>query len=387
MPDGPAVNPSSPSPERAVVAVAVRTAAAYGRRILDGILDRAERHRQWEFIPYREPTWAEMLDPRQVDGVIAEFRRREDIAAAKGWRVPAVAVAGVNHPGSVPAVIADNVAVGRAAAQYFLDLGFTEMGYFGTRPTMYRNQRLEGLRLVAEAAGATVYEYDVAEWRHLPGEALHHWLGHLPKPVGVFAVEDASAVAVANACRDLDLAVPEQVAILGVDNDEHLCRMATPPLSSIDHGARRIGLEAAALLERMLAGAPAPTEPLLVEQVQIVTRQSTDTLAIRDPRVAAAVRFIRERACEGAEVADVLRAVSGARRTLEAAFRKTLGRSILQELTRVRVERAKTLLAQTDLAMPEICESAGVSYPSRLTFLIKRATGLTPSQYRASRQG
>ncbi len=160
--------------------------------------------------------------------------------------------------------------------------------------------------------------------------------------------------------------------------------MASPPLSSIDHGAHQIGFEAASLLDRMLGGEKAPADPILIPPREVVVRQSTDTLAIADPSVVRAVEFIRTRACgeDDIDVPAVVRHARASRRTLEAAFRRVLGRTILQEISRVRVERAKDLLVNTDLAMPEICERAGFSYPSRLSYVIKRETGLTPVEYR-----
>lgn len=376
------VNPTRPAQYPRIM-VAVETYAAYGRRIVEGILDYAERERQWEFDTTRRGGLPDYL-PARTNGVIAEIRSDEEFARAAELDIPVIAITGVYRPGPVPTVIADNEAVGRMAGEYLANLGFEELACFASSQLYYVGRRLAGLQDAAGRLGARVHTY-VPE----SGEDWHleEWLLELPSPVGVLAAQDSAAVAVVNTCRDVGIAVPEQVAVLGVDNDEHLCRMASPPLSSIDHGARQIGFEAAALLDRLMAGEEAPREPVLIAPHDVVVRQSTDTLAIAEPAVATAVEFIRTRACQqDIDVPAVVRHVRASRRTLEAAFRRVLGRTILQEISRVRVDRAKDLLVNTDLAMPEVCERSGFSYPSRLSYVIKRETGLTPIEFRRERR-
>jgi LacI family transcriptional regulator len=196
------------------------------------------------------------------------------------------------------------------------------------------------------------------------------------------AAEDMTAVHLANACQQVGAMVPQQVAILGVDDDRRACRMTTPPLSSIDHGAREAGFRAAELLAGLMEGQPPPEHPIYVQPRCVVTRQSTNTLAIDHPDVARATRFIHENFHEGITPRDVVASVPVARRSLETAFRRHLGRTILQEIQRVRIDRVKYLLSQTDLAMPEICELTGSSSPSRLSQAFKNAVGLPPSHYR-----
>jgi LacI family transcriptional regulator len=161
--------------------------------------------------------------------------------------------------------------------------------------------------------------------------------------------------------------------------------MSTPPLSSIDHGARRIGFEAARLLDDLLSGNTSPDGPIQVPPVKVVVRQSTDTLAIEDPNVARAVRFIRQRIADGIGPKDVIASMPVARRSLEAGFRRCLDRSIGQEITRLRIERVRKLLRETDLALPEICELTGYRYPSQLSAMFSKHVGISPSRFR--RQG
>jgi LacI family transcriptional regulator len=178
--------------------------------------------------------------------------------------------------------------------------------------------------------------------------------------------------------------VPEQVAVIGVDNEELLCRLCDPPLSTVVPNARRVGYEAAQLLDRMMSGARAPRHEVLVPPVGTVARQSTDTLAIDDPEVAAALRYIRERAPDGIRVEDVLRHVPISRSLLERRFRRAVGRSPHAEIRHVQVRRAAQLLGETDLPLKRIAELAGFAHMEYLSYVFKRATGQTPRDYRRS---
>ena len=226
------------------VLVAVSTYAAYGQRIIDGVCDYADRHREWEFLPIRNPT--EVYKGPEVHGVITEFARPDWLASLPPAAFT-VLVTSTEHSPDLPVVLADNCAVGVMAANYFQSLGFGHLGFFGIGGHRYIGQRQQGLAHRAEQLGLSVHAFPAMDPAH--AEAIYAWIQSLPKPIGILAAEDASAVALANHCRDLDVLVPENVAILGVDDDRRLCRMSNPPISSIDHGARRIGFEAARDLE------------------------------------------------------------------------------------------------------------------------------------------
>lgn len=185
-----------------------------------------------------------------------------------------------------------------------------------------------------------------------------------------------------DACAQAGVPVPEEAAIVGAENDETLCTISRPPLSSVPFNAERVGYEAAALLGRMMNGEPPPTEPLLIEPLDIVTRQSSDIVAIDDREIAAAVRFIRNNACTGIGVRDVLRAVPVSRTALERRMRQTLGRSPKAETTRVQLERVRSLLTGTDLTHAAIAERAGFRYPQHMCSLFRQTFGLTPGEFR-----
>ncbi len=208
-------------------------------------------------------------------------------------------------------------------------------------------------------------------------------LAELPKPVGVYAPDLTEARDLATACYELDIDVPEQVSILGTGDDER-CLLTTPNLSTVDYGSRRIGRRGAELLESLMAGEPAPAEPVRVAPTGVVGRQSTDALAVRDPDVVRAVRWIRENIEAGPNVAQVAREAFVSRRTLELHFKRSLGRTVGQEIRRCRVERAKMLLRETQLAMVDVAVRSGFASRSHLNLELRRAVGMSPKEYRRS---
>jgi LacI family transcriptional regulator len=200
--------------------------------------------------------------------------------------------------------------------------------------------------------------------------------------VGIFATLDNVAADVLEACRHLEIKVPEEVCVLGVDNNESITQFTHPPLSSIALPGAKIGFEAARLLDRLMAGEPPPAQPLRLPPTGVVARQSTNLLAIADEDVLAAVRYIREHLQEQTAVADLLRVVSVNRRYLEFKFKKFLGRSPLQEIRRMRIERARQLLAETDLSMPAVAAKSGFANAERLANVFRQELGVTPTTYR-----
>jgi LacI family transcriptional regulator len=189
------------------------------------------------------------------------------------------------------------------------------------------------------------------------------------------------------ACRAEKLLVPEQVAVMGGDEDTLLCETCNPPLSGVALTSERIGYEAAALLDRLLHGGPRPTEPILIEPTRVVVRQSTDTLAITDPDLARAIAFIRVHAATAVRVSDVLREIAVSRSWLERRFQEVLGRSPAEEIRRVRLERTKQLLADTDLPVRQVATASGFASREYMAYAFKRATGLTPREFRRRTRG
>ena len=205
----------------------------------------------------------------------------------------------------------------------------------------------------------------------------------LPKPVGVFTANDQLGLQLAEVCRMIGIRVPDEVSIVGVDNDELVCQLATPPLSSISGGGEQTGYAAAAMLDRCMRGEAPPRQPVLVPPAALITRQSSDILTVKDPDVQTVVRFIRDHATQPLAVDDVLGELPISRRSIERKFRSLLGRTLLEEIHRVRLEHVKRLLSETDRTIADIAVQTGFGSPERLTIVFRGALGVVPSLYRA----
>ncbi len=284
-----------------------------------------------------------------------------------------------------PQVILDDRAVGRIAAEHFLDRGHTRLIYLqGGRPPHAR-LRWEGFRERLAEAGLEPVRHNVADLprhREAFGEALGQWLRKPRKPVAVFAMSDTTAATVVRYCRMNGLRVPEDVSVLGVDNDRPVCTLCAPPISSVRRPGRAIAFAAGDLLMDLMAGREPPAAPLLLPPLGVAVRRSTEALAVEHPELAQALEFIRSRATTGITVRGVLDQVPVSRRQLERMFRQTLGRTPLEEIHRVQIKAAKRLLAETRLTVQAIAERLGFRDSPALSRRFKRLTGRTPTEYR-----
>jgi LacI family transcriptional regulator len=227
------------------------------------------------------------------------------------------------------------------------------------------------------------------EFRMEPSGTLSHdrmamaeWLKSLPKPVGILACYDIAGQEVLEACKIAGLAVPDSVAVLGVDNDELICNLTSPPLSSVQSDATQTGFLAASLLDSMMSGAALEPRLHLIKPLRVVTRQSSDILSVNDPLVARALQQIRDRADEGLQVSEVQRHVGLSRRSLDYRFLRVLGRTVHDEITRVRMERLADLLIRTDWTLPQLAERLNFRHSEYMGVAFKKFTGSSPGEYR-----
>ena len=371
------------------VALMIETTRSYGRNVLRGIGDYARVHGTWIFhLPTEMPI--KSLPPRDEwhgDGIIAQ--PRQDMPFVKQLAhcgLPVVSLSGPPGTGGLPAVRANQDAVAELAINHFRERGFTRFAYCGSPREKLWPPTGEIFKNLAETAGYTCDIYQPAyeeESGALRLSQLAKWLKPLPKPIALLARDDLRAREVLEACRLAGLHVPEEIAVLGVNDDELICEMASPPLSSVMHNARRIGYEAAAMLDRLMHGKKAVAD-IVVDPLGVRIRQSTDLLAIEDPDVASAVRFIREHACEGIRVNDVLDQVPLSRRALEKRFRAAVGRPPHTEIRRAQLERVKQLLVGSDYKLERIAEITGFSSAQYLAGLFRRMMHMTPGAWRAA---
>jgi LacI family transcriptional regulator len=373
------------------VALLVEMSNAYARETLHGIRHYMREHGPWT-IRFSEqgrgsepPDWLGRWDG---DGILARVENDQLARAVAATGKPAVDFSGCRLLPSMPSVEVDPEAVARLAVDHLLGRGFRHLGYCGVAGFPWSEERgLHFARLLAEAGrAALVYRPGPEEGLHGPWknsqESVARWVESLPRPVGILAAWDGCALQVIEACRQLGLSVPDDVAVLGVDDDELFCDLADPPLSSIGSSPFQTGRRAAALLDQMMSGREVPRTVHFVQPEAVAARQSTDVLAIDDRRVSEAVRFIRRNACHGINVEDVLATLPMSRRVLEARFKASLGRTPHEEIALVQLRRVKELLAQTDLPLATVARRAGFKHVAYLCALFKKRTGMTPGEYR-----
>jgi LacI family transcriptional regulator len=363
----------------------------YCRCVLRGIKDYAVAKPGWVFLSaVADPKAVKALCGRPLDGLIAQVWSRPLAEVVAALKRPLVNVSRALFDLPFPRVGVEEGQVGAVVARHFLERGLRHFAFVGCPNYHYSVEREAGARQALASAGYPLRSYQVSTrmllaYRTRPwtqdGKLLR-WVRALPKPVGLFASNDLCGAQLSEVCHEAGLHMPEQVALVGVDNDDLFCELARPSLSSVAIPAERIGYEAAALLDRLLAGARPPRRPLLLPPVRLVARQSSDVVALDDAEVAAALRVIRAHAHVPLGVADVLREVPVSRRALERRFRHALHRGLGDEIRRVHVERAKELLASTELPVAGVAERSGFSSSSHLCVVFRQETGLTPTAFR-----
>jgi LacI family transcriptional regulator len=373
------------------IALAFPMGLAFIERLQQGILDYAQHHGGWMLT--RVP---EMLSPSidwlrhwPGDGAFVLVTAQSDARIARALSIPVVNLAGHLPAPGVATVMVDHTAIGRLAAQHLLKRCFRRFGFYGTRGKHYSEERRQGFSDTVRLAGGhcdALEALDLASARTKwidQQEELERWLRRLQTPVGIMASTDLRAAMVLDACAHAGLRVPEDVAVIGVDNDPVACEFSTPPLSSVSRNDREVGWAAAALLERLIQGGSAPERPVLIAPDGMVQRRSTETLAIEDPHVAAAVRHVRESLGEPFGVERIADQTPLSRRRLEHRFRQCLGCTPYQFINEQRVERARQMLVVPGKrTLTEVAAACGFRELRRFRLVFRRVTGLTPAEYR-----
>jgi len=380
------------------VLLMIETSRANGRGMLKGIAQYIREKMHWKiFFEDRGvletiPPW---LKAWHGDGIIARSRTTVIAAELHKKNLPLVELLGddKHFPSEVGE---DRDLLGKMAADHFWERGFRNFAFFCPDNTFWSRQRRDAFqRRLAEYGAACEYcRFPKAEMKDYflnailkrPDDFLENWLRSLPKPTGLLAAIDLHAAYILEACLNANIAVPEEIAILGCGNDKLHCSLFFPQLSSIDLNSRRIGYEAAQLLDKKMNGERLPNLPIMIPPAGIITRQSTDVIAVQDADVAQVLKIMRERFTEYIGVQQIIADIGVSRRTLERRFQKWIGRTIEQELIRVRLEHAKFLLRETNFQITTIGPHIGILDPQYFMRFFHRETGMTPSQYRCREQ-
>lgn len=375
------------------VALIVESQIAPRRRMLTGVARYIHEHEPWAV--YLKPFGVEkslrswLLD-WQGDGIIAAVADSET-EILTDFGIPVVDVIGVLRKSGVPLVHTNDRAVGRLGAEHLLERGFRNFGFVVYPEHAWSTERQAGFADLLRQHGFACQVYEVPYPRPGTGgpesweqqqQGLVRWIQSLPKPTGLMCSTDLLAQQFLEACLRAGVIVPEQIAVVGADNDEPICRICYPPLSSVIINDDQRGYMAAAVLDKLMSGQPAPEETVWVEPVGVYSRASTDILAVDDAIVVTALKYVRDNACEGIGVDDVVRQVPVSRSVLERRFRKVVGRSINNEIVRVRLNRAVQLLCETELELKVVAQKAGFVSTSYMSAVFREKIGRTPGSYR-----
>lgn len=369
----------------------VETSREFGRGLLYGIARYSRLHGPWRV--YRRSAGLESALPEwrdlKIDGAIVRDVNMAGSLAGSGFPL-IFAQHNRESYAPFPAIITDSAAIGCMAAEHFLERGFEHFAYCGFDEFVWSRLRAHHFceRLEQAHLHVNLYQRPKARAKRAwKGEQdlIAEWLKTLPKPVALMCCNDDRALQVIEACKLAELYVPDQVAVLGVDNDVLICDLADPPISSIALNTEMAGHDAAQLLDRLMSGEKMAGQEISVRPTHIVTRMSTDMLAVTDPEVAAAVRFIRRHPSRMMQVNDVVEATNVSRRVLEKRFKAILRRSVYQEIRRVRVSYIIELLVGTDMSITEIAVKSGFDGVEHISRYFRKETGISLREYRKRR--
>ena len=377
------------------VALLVESSSHCGRLMLRGVAEYVRQMHHWSL--YYEPahvqgTLPDWLENWRGDGIIARVRNRKLAAQLAKTKLPVVDTLGDVAGLGIPLVKVNDHSIAELAANHLIEHGFREFGFCGTRGRNWSKRRGDVFRELLACSGYACSSYQLPSFygrtwfNEAERQRLAQWVNSLPKPIGIMAANDWAGEKVLEACRQIGVQVPEEVAVIGVDNDPVVCEIADPMLSSVNPYHDRVGFRAAELLDKLMQGKRPPDEPLTVGAPSVVVRHSTDVQTMDDPDVVAAVRYIRENACRGVRVEEVAAHVALSCSTLRRRFHHALSRSVYDEIMRVRLARARELLTETEMPLLQIAQEIGYEHQEYFGAIFKSHTGMTPIQFRQANQ-
>ena len=375
------------------VALLVETTRTYTREVLGGVKRFIAAHGPWStFLELRAldsapPAWLRDWDG---DGILTRTFTQEMADLISRTGLPAVELRATNLKGERPFVGMDNASIGRSVAEHFFERGYRQFAAYSLRTERFFIERVQNFVRSVESYGCRCFELpetlsdSAADWEKSQ-DTLINWLSLLPKPVGIFAANDQLGVRLLDACQRAGVAVPEEVAVVGAENEETLCSFATPALTSVRFDGQTVGYKAAELLERLMSGKSVKLRETLIPPKGIIVRASSDELVINDRLVANAVRLIREDSNKGLNVDNLCQRLNVSRSTLDRRMKSALNRSPKEEISRIRFREVERLLIETDLTMETIAELTGFTHSHYLQAAFKQIYGETPGRFRSRR--
>lgn len=382
------------------VALFIESSRSYGRGLLKGIAAYVGAHGHWS-IRHQEmsinappPKW---LGQWKGDGILARIESNKLAETIRALGIPAVDLRCSKRIEGVPQINADDQAVIQMAVDHLRERGLKRFAFCGFATADYSIRRLELFQDYVNECGFETQVYESRGPRNpttmgaeqtgmLDQDGVTAWLESLEKPIGLLAVNDIRGQQVLQCCEDAGIGVPDDVAVIGIDNDDVICPLCRPNLTSVELDTPRIGHEAAALLDRMMDGDEPPEDTVLVPPSRVIIRGSSDVVAIDDRVVATAYRFLREHACRGISVTEVVDQVPLSRRSLERRIREHFGRSPAELIAQTRLARVKQLLEATELPLKQIARLTGFVHDEHMAVFFRKHVGRPPGQYRTDWQ-
>lgn len=372
------------------VALLIETTRTFSREMLAGVRRYVAEHGPWStYLELRAPdssppAWLRHWDG---DGILTRTFTQEmaDLIAATG--LPAVEMRSKILAGTRPFVGVDNAHIGRSVAEHFFERGYRTFAAYSLQTEVFFIERVRNFVSTVKGYGCPCFELpestsdSATDWEQSQARLIK-WLAQLPKPAGIFAANDQLGVRLLEACQRAGVAVPEEVAVVGAENEETLCTFATPPLTSVRFDGQAVGYLSAELLDRMMEGKAPKRRETLVPPKGIVVRRSSDELVINDALVANAARLIRENAMNGINVDELCRKLNASRSTLDRRMKAALKRTPKEEITRVRFREVERLLRETDLTIDVIARQTGFVHSHYLQAAFKEMYGQTPGAFR-----
>ena len=368
---------------------------SFTHKLLAGIVDYSRHKEQW-IIRRMPPSYKEKIGipgllrvskEWEVDAILGQFEPTDEISLLLDHGIAVVAQDFKQRFSTVPNVTGDYIGTGRMAARFFLDRGFRNFGFFGFNDVCWSDERCDGFRREVDAAGfgSSFYAYRMQEidmvW-YYQRNRLREWLQSIPKPIAIMACDDNQGENLIEACHSAGIKIPEEVSVIGVDNDETLCRLGSTTLSSIQVDIEEGGRQTAALIERLVADRSAPVEDIVLKPMKIVGRMSTAAFATDDQQIQKAILFIHRNVRQKISVRDVMTETALSRRLLERRFKEVTGKTLYEYITDLKLKHFAEMLQETDEQVINIALSMGENDTKSISRRFKQIYGCTPLEWR-----